>query len=181
MSETGTGAALQDVQSASSAALFVSSGAFLDVSTPNLPDFLTFLYFNAQITQAALPILSPYPQYALTAAIDLVLCPGAGGAILYVLAVYNCATHLLLGIAPDQPGQNYFTNTRSGAGQGFALIAPSTGIVAASSDKTTSSTLASPDWAKGLTVSQLGFYKTPWGRDYLAYIQSYGPSIWGLS
>lgn len=180
MSVTGTGAPVQDVASATGAGIYVSGGAFLDPTAANLPDFLTFLYFNVQISQAALPLSSPYPGYAFTAARGLVLCPGVAASILYVLAVYNCATHLLMTIAPDQPGQHYFTNMRSGK-EGAALVNPSAGIVAASSDKTTSTALASPDWAKGLTVSQLGFFKTSWGREYLAYIQSYGPAIWGLT
>jgi hypothetical protein len=32
-----------------------------------------------------------------------------------------------------------------------------------------------------LTLAQLQNLKTPYGREYLALAQSYGPNVWGLS
>jgi hypothetical protein len=171
---------------------------FVNPTTPNLADFLTFLADTVQIPVAALPANSPYPGYALNQAIALVLNPsgamfpgvtfppGAGyPGVMYSLACYNCATHLLFVITPDQDGQTYFKNARgnnsSSDPPGFGLNAPSTGLVVSSSDQGTSAGLAEPKWAKGLTVSQLGYYKTPWGREYLSWQQSYGPTIVGLS
>lgn len=158
---------------------------FVNPLTPNLPDFLTFLSTNVQIPAAALPSNSPWPGYALDQAIALVSCYSLG--VVYSLAVYNCGTHLLFLIAPDQPGQTYFKAARSnnaaqnGQPGGFGLIQPSSGLVASTSDDTNSITLANPDWVKGLTIGQLGMMKTPWGRECLSYLQSYGPTIWGLS
>lgn len=189
MSVTGTGASTQDFQFASGAGAESSpGGGFLWPDKPNIVDFLDFLRNSVQIPTAALPGTSPWPQYALTQAMGLVLQMGyhyyhhsipQPVPIFYTLAVYNCATHILYTITPDVAGQNFFTTARSN--KGYNLVNPSTGLVAAASDESTSSTLSSPEWASKLTIGQLGFFKTPWGREYLSYNQSYGPSIWGLS
>ena len=99
--------------------------------------------------------------------------------ILYTLAVYNLATAILFQITPDQDGQTYFTNARSP--QGYNLISPAFGLVTSASDQGTSGALTAPDWVKNLTVGQMELFRTPWGRAYLAYAQSYGPSIVGLT
>lgn len=198
MSVTGTGASTQAPQTANGVGAETPTNAFLWPNRPNITDFWWWLQTNVSIPEAALPATSPYPQYALWQALELVLCDrgvpfrngmnfeyseptprNLWGGISYTLAVYNCATHLLMGIAPDQPGQNFFTAAR--AGSGFSLVTPSTGLVSAASDVTTNSTLTAPKWASGLTISQLGFMKTPWGREYLAFNQSYGPTVWGLT
>lgn len=156
----------------------MASPAFATPGKPNLPDFLIFLT-TVEIPIEVLPVDSPWPGYALAQAIDLVLRLPCSPGILYTLACYNGATHILFAITPDQTGQTYFKEKRSSAG--FALNQPATGLVVSASDQGTSSTNAVPDWAKGLTVGQLDFYKTPWGRVYLQYQQSYGPTIVGLT
>ena len=159
--------------------------AFATPSTPNLPDFWEFLNTTVQIPTTALPTDSPWPGYALDQALVLVLDPPCGAGILYTLACYNCATHLLLMITPDQPQQEWFANIRGNNSAtlppGLSLNAPTTGLIVATSDESTSATLTAPTWAAGLTVGQLGFFKTPWGREYLGYIQSYGPTVVGLT
>ena len=153
---------------------------FVTPGTPNLTDFLTFLSNQVQIPSAALPAGSPWPGYALAQAIGLVVNPPAPPVpVAYSLACYNGATHILFNITPDQPGETYFTNARSTAG--FGLVQPSMGLIGAASDQGTSSTTVVPDWAKTLTIGQLDFYKTAWGRSFLAWNQSYGPTIWGLT
>ena len=154
--------------------------AFAMPTSPNLADFQVFLGSVVQIPAAALPASSPWPAVALAQAIELVLCPPTGG-LSYTLAVYNCATHLTLLITPDQPGQTWFANARSNSSTGFSLNAPPTGIVVSTSDETTSTTVVAPTWAAGLTATQLGFFRTPWGREYLGWQQTYGPNIVGLS
>ena len=159
---------------------------FATPDSPNLSDFLLFLG-TVQIPVAALPANSAWPGYAFTQAQALVPCDAGIPGITFSLATYNCATHQLFLITPDQTGQTYFASARSNAapqgGQpgGFALIQPSSGLVASTSDESTSTTLANPDWVKGMTITQLGFAKTPWGREYLGYLQSYGSTIWGLT
>ena len=156
------------------------SAGFVNPTAPNLPDFLVFLAGSLQIPAAALPPGSPWPGYALDHAIGLVLPPPCSvPSVMYSLACYNAGAHLTLLITPDVPGQTYFTNARSN--QGFNLVAPSTGLVMTTFDQGTGATLTAPKWADGLTVGQLGFFKTPWGREYLSWQQSYGPTIIGLT
>jgi hypothetical protein len=176
MDYTATGTSIQDTQVASGSGVEAAQNGFLFPTQPNLIDFRYYLYSSVAIPLPALPEDSPWPEYALIQAFSLVL-PGCG--IVYILAVYNCATHIVFLNTPDQAGQNYFAYARSP--QGYGLVAPSTGLVASSSDEGTSSTLSSPDWAKGLTASQLICYKTPWGRQYLDWQQQYGSNIVGLS
>lgn len=178
MNVTGAAATAQDTQVVVSIGEeSAPNGGFLSPNTPNIVDFLAYLRNSVQIPTSALPGTSPYPQYALTQATAII--PQAGMGIVYTLAVYNCATHLLYSFAPDVAGQNYFTNARSN--KGFNLVNPTTGLVASSSDESTSVTLASPDWAKRLTVGQLDMYKTPWGRAALSWMQAAGPYAVGLT
>ncbi len=152
---------------------------FVTPGTPNLPDFLTFLA-DVGIPVSALPANSPYPGYAFNQAMGLVVAPPAafGTQVLYSLAVYNGGTHILFSITPDQPGQTFFADARGK--NGYGIVIPSTGLVAASSDQGSSATLVVPDWARTLTVQQLAFFKTDWGRVFLQWNQSYGPAPWVL-
>lgn len=156
-----------------------TDGGFVAPNTPNMVDFLIFLGTSVGIPAQALPLGSPWPQYAFTQVLNLTLAPGVVPGILYSLAVYNGATHLLMAITPDQPGQNYFVTARSTSG--FSLVTPSTGLVVASTDEGTSVTLESPEWAKRMTVDQLQYFRTPWGRTWLQWQQSYGPTIVALT
>jgi len=52
--------------------------------------------------------------------------------------------------------------------------------VGASEDEATSQTLLTPEAMKGLTLADLQNLKTPWGRQYLAFAQSYG-TLWGIT
>lgn len=159
---------------------------FVTPLTPNLVDFTTFVETDVQIPTAALPTNSPYLGYAFNQAMLLVIqCSMAG--VLYTLAVYNCATAILFQITPDQSGQTYFADARSNLvstnfpNGGFGLNLAPLGLVTSAADEGTSSTLKTPDWAAGLTIGQLQFFKTFWGQQYLSYEQSYGPVIVGLT
>lgn len=175
---TGTGALFQAAQTLNAVGAETSpGGGFLLPNQPNIVDFEWFLSNSVQIPPAALPASSPWPQYALTQALHLTPC-GPGG-IMYTLVVYNCATHILFTITPDVAGQNFFSTARSK--EGFSLVNPIVGVVAATTDESTTTTLSSPDWTKRITVSQLNFMRTPWGREYLGWIQSAGPYPVGLT
>ena len=153
---------------------------FITPSTPNLTDFLTFLGNTVQIPVQALPAGSPWPGYALDQAIGIVLNPPTSPTVVaYSLACYNCATHLLIAITPDQPAQSYFTTARGPTG--FGIIQPSTGLVVAAGDQGTTGNTQPPTWLSGLTIEDLDFMKTPWGRRFLMWQQAYGPTVWGLS
>lgn len=166
--------------------------AFVTPNTPNLTDFQSYLTNTVVIPASAWPsnliANSPYPQYALNRAIALVPCySGAVDGITYTLAVYNCATAALFLITPNTQPSTYFSDARqSGVSTnfpngGFNLNAPPVGMVIGSSDEGTSSTLVQPEWAKNLTITQIVFTKTPWGQQYLGYLQEAGSVIVGVT
>lgn len=147
-------------------------------TAPNLADFTSFVQNGMSIPTTALPADSPWLQYALDQAIALTLNVPCVSGLEYTLAVYNCGGHVLLTIAPDQTGQTYFATARSA--QGFNLIGAEVGVLAGSSDQSTSQTIAVPDSLRQLSFGDLQFLKTPWGRAWLAYGQDFGQA-WGLT
>lgn len=96
--------------------------------------------------------------------------------IIYTLAVYNLGADFLINWTPDQPGSTFFVDLR----KGYGVLDFSPGVVSSSSDNGTSTSLMNPDFLKGLTMGNLQNLKTPYGRQYLAWAQSYG-TVWGLS
>lgn len=147
-------------------------------NAPNLPDFVLFARNAMGVAPEYLPADSPFFGYAFNQALNLVLT--GNGAIAgndYTLAVYNCAGHILLRITPDQSGRTFFAEQV----KKYGLDKLSAGMVASASDTGTASTIAVPEALKELTLGDLNFMKTPWGRAYLSYAQDYGPSVWGLS
>ncbi|HEF4835462.1 TPA: hypothetical protein SAO52_000138 [Burkholderia vietnamiensis] len=151
--------------------------AFVDPTQPNLADFTTFVY-NQGVPQADLPTDSQYLQWAYTMALNLALMPPCSvPPIVYVLAVYNLGMHRLLKVAQDTPSSTFFSKQR----EAFKLMAFVGGIVQSSADNGTSNSLVAPDFMKNLTMQDLDLLKTPWGREYLAYAQQYGPDVVGVS
>ncbi len=151
-------------------------------NVPNLADYTLFVQNVMGIPVTYLPSNSPFLGYAFNRAMDLVLnVPGGVRGLEYTLAVYNCAAHIQLTITPDQVvggvAYHYFFDKRAE----FLLLQPVTGVVASSSDEGTSVTNAVTDSLKQLSILDLGFMKTYWGRTYLEFAQDYGPSVWGLS
>lgn len=105
----------------------------------------------------------------------------------YALAVYNLSGDRLINFAQDLPdaasvdGSNpalpYFAYMRSK----LKLNTWVGGTVQASSDESTSVTLVVPKAMENFTVADLQTSKTPWGLNYMAIAQEYGPSGWGIS
>lgn len=157
------------------------SGAWTNPNAPNLTDFTSFIYNTVGIPTTALPTGSPWIGYAFNQATAIVAVFPVVAPIETVLATYNCGAHILIKIAPDQAGQTYFVTLRGPGPGGFSLASPQLGMISASSDESTSNTYATPESFTRMTLGDLDFMRTPWGRDYLAYVQSYGPSIWGLT
>ena len=143
---------------------------------PTLAGFTTFIYTGVQIDPLLLPTNSPYNGYAFDQAMATVISVPACNGIMYTDAVYNCGTHILFRIAPDQTGRDFFREKRAE----FGLLKLSAGVVQSASDESTSETLAVPDALKQLSLGDLQFLRTPWGRAYLEYAQDFG-GIWGLS
>lgn len=153
------------------------SGSWTNPNAPNLTDFSAWVYAYMQIPVADLPAGSQWLGFAFNQAVALVAYFPTVAPIEYVLAVYNCAGHLLLKITPDQAGQDLFCRARAG----FKMLDPQIGIIQSSSDVTTGNSFVVPDAFKNMTIGDLQFYTTPYGREYLAYAQDSGPSIWGLT
>lgn len=104
--------------------------------------------------------------------------PALAGAspMIYTLAIYNIGADMLVNWSPDQPGQTYFADLRKA--YGVFDFAP--GVVTSSSDGGTSTSIMNPEFMKDFTLANLQNLKTPYGRQYLAWAQAYGP-LWGLS
>lgn len=56
-----------------------------------------------------------------------------------------------------------------------------TGVVEASSDQATSTTLAVPEQLRALTLGDIQKLKTPFGRAYLEIAQAYGQELFGIT
>jgi hypothetical protein len=149
---------------------------FADPNTPNLADFLLFCENFVGINPLILPSNSPFYGFALNQALGLVI-RGRGG-IDYTLAVYNGGAHILIRIAPDQPGRSKEVGSLHNMRVKYNLDKPvAAGVVAASSDQGTSMTLAVSDSLKQLTLTDLNFMKTPYGQEMLARNQDFGGVI----
>jgi hypothetical protein len=139
----------------------------------------TAYVIHALAAGVALPLVntagSPFLGYALDQAMALVIRAPSPG-IDYTLATYNCAGHIQIRITPDQTGRGFFQEQRAT----FDMLKQSVGLVQATNNVDTGSTFAVPDALKQLTIGDLGFMKTPWGREYLAYAQDFG-GVWGLT
>lgn len=151
--------------------------SFTDPTQPNLADFTTFVY-NQGVPESDLPNNSQYLQWAFTMAMNLALvAPCSVPSIVYVLAVYNLGMHRLLKVAQDIPPSTFFSTQRAN----FKLMSLVAGVVQSSSDNVTSNSLVVPDFFKNLTMQDLDLLKTPWGQEYLAYAQQFGPDVVGVS
>lgn len=144
---------------------------------PNLTDFTTFIQNVMGISTTYLPANSPYITYAFNNAMLIVNTDlAAAPSPFYSLAVYNLGGDNLVNFAPDQTGQTFFADLR----KSLNITAFVPGVISSSSDEGTSQSLAVPEGLQNLSLLDLQNLKTPWGRQYLAYAQMYGP-LWGLS
>ncbi len=100
----------------------------------------------------------------------------------YAWAVYNLAAHLLIMWAPDNPAlappnNTFFADLRDK----YGLNSFTPGVIQASHDQGTGQAFIVPDFVKNMTMADLAYLKTPWGRAYMGLAQAYGPTIWGLT
>lgn len=164
----------------------------MGISTTILPDNsavigMAFAVALAIVNRALLVV--SVPQFDVTGA-QL----NGGGLSIYALAVYNLAADNLLNYAhdlpdadivegsgdpddPANPGLPFFAWTRKQLNiNGFVP-----GVIESSSDNGTGNSLVVQEAAKNFTLANLQQLKTTYGRTYLAFAQSYGPSTWGIS
>ncbi len=138
---------------------------------PTQAGFVTFAQQVMQLSPNVLPVNSPAITTAFAIAMEIVNpAIAAASAIIYQQAVYNLAADTLINIAQDQDGYTVFIDAR--ATYGINAFLP--GEISAASDQGTSESVMTPDWVRTLTLAQLQNLKTPYGRVYLGYAQTYG-------
>lgn len=144
---------------------------------PTLSGFLVFIRTVMGVPVSALPDDSVDIANALAVALEIANTGlNEVSSLIYTLAVYNLAGDNLINYANDQVGQTYFAQLR----QNWNITGFIAGVISGSSDESTSQTILTPEAMKGLMLADLQNLKTPYGRQYLAFAQSYG-SLWGLS
>jgi hypothetical protein len=171
---------------------------------PTLAGFQDFIVNTMQISTTVLPSSSPVIPFAFSVALAIVnqalqcvpvpstdaagVSLNSGGYTIYALAVYNLAGSNLLAYAQDlpdapvvkgsgDPGLPFFAWTR----QQWQINAFVSGVVQSTADESTSMSLVVQDAAKMFTLANLQQLKDPYGRQFLALSQSYGPSTFGIS
>lgn len=139
--------------------------------------FLAFIRNSMGINTTVLPDNSTDIDTALALAIEIAYLPTKKASpLIYDLSVYNLAGSNLVEFANDQTGLTYFAALRTQFGiNGFMP-----GVISSAGDEGTSSSTLNPDFMKGLTMADLQYIKTPWGRAYMSYAQRIG-AVWGIS
>jgi hypothetical protein len=153
-------------------------------ATPTYSGFLSWVRNVMGVPTQALADDSPTLTWALNVA-TLVVNKGLIVTGMYALACYNLGGDNLVNFAQDvgSPPFNYpGTKTPYWAylRRKFNTLGFVSGVVSASSDESTSQTLATPEQYTGYTLANLQQTKTPWGRAYLGIAADWGP-VWGLS
>lgn len=154
---------------------------------PTLAGFISFIRNVMGISTVYLPDNSPVIPMALSVALAIVnpalnavgYAPGIAGTVgvsIYTLAVYNLAGDNVVNYAPDQTDQTFFQDLRTK----MNINAFVSGVIQSASDESTSESMVVQEAAKDFTLANLQQLKTPWGRQYLAFAQSYG-SLVGIS
>ena len=172
----------------------------MSVPQPTLAGFTTFVRNVMGITTTVLPDGSPVIAFALAVSMGLVnpqlavaAIPSAdaagvplntGGFTVYVLAVYNLAGSNLLSYAQDLPAAAIYKNKLPFFAYfrwKWNLNSFVPGVIDSSSDESTSEHMVVQEAAKSFTLANLQQLKDPYGRQYLALAQSYGPETWGIT
>lgn len=163
----------------------------IQIAPPTLAGFLTFIRGNMGINTTVLPDDAPVIPMAFQIAMDLVNCDlNIASPDIYTLAVYNLGGDNIINFAPDvQPPVPYAAVSDNPGDLPFfqylrskwKLLDFNSGVVQSTGDEGTNVSLVVQEAAKNFTIANLQQLKTPWGRQYLSFAQSYGPTIWGLS
>jgi hypothetical protein len=158
---------------------------------PTLAGFMDFIRQVMGITTVQLPDNAYSIPLAYNAALTIVNQalgsvdnPNPALPNLYAMAVYNLAADRLLNWALDpvdapvfKNGEKFFEFTRNK----LDILGFTPGVIQSTNDLTTGGSFVVPEFFKELTMRDLSNLKTPYGREYLAIAQDYGPSEWGLS
>ena len=154
---------------------------------PTLAGYLEFLRNIVGINTTVLPDGSPIIEWSYNYAVNLVwevlrYLPSPPDQFLYTTAVYNLTTSFLLANGQDPTGlpvsQQFFGPYQ----QKYNLRAFVGGVIQSASDESTSSSMVVPKAFDGLTIQNLQNLKDPYGRQYLAIVQSLGSlSLMGIA
>lgn len=161
---------------------------------PTLGGFLAFIRDVMGITVPQLASNAAVIALAYNAALQVVnlalKLPTCGAGVdptqpsLYTLAVYNLAGDRLLNWAQDPIGAPVYENnlpffrfTR----KTLNLTGFTPGVIQSTNDLSTGGSYVVPDAFRNLTIRDLMNLKTPYGQEYLAIAQDYGPTEWGIS
>ena len=151
---------------------------------PTQAGFLSFVRTQMVISTDVLPDSSDAISTAYQISIEIAnVLMNCISPVIYTLMVYNLAGHTLIETAPDvQPEVPYrdelpyFEWLR----KKYGLTSFVGGTVSNTSDEGTSMGLNVPDNLTKLTLADLSYLKTPYGRLYAQYAEKYG-TIVGLS
>jgi hypothetical protein len=162
-------------------------GKFFTIQPVSVAGFTNFIRLNMGIDTTVLPDNSPAIPFALQISVDIVNLTLNVIPDIYVLAVYNLGGDNLINYAADLPGAAtipgsdppapFFKYSRNQ----YNCLKFIPGVIQSASDEGTSSSYLNIEAAKDFTMANLQNLKTPWGRQYLAFAQDYGTSIWGLT
>jgi hypothetical protein len=143
---------------------------------PTLSGFIVFIRNMMQIPTGILPdnnqVISSSFDYAMATVNQLLLTVD----LAYQNAVYNLAGDILINFGQDVTPSTVFADIRTA----YKINSFVPGIVSSTSDNGTSTSLATPDFFKDLTLSDLHLMKTPYGRAYLSIAQKAG-YLWGIT
>lgn len=163
---------------------------------PTLAGFISWIRAVMGVSTTVLPDDSPVIAMAFNVALAIVnpalYCvgipnTGSPGTTIYALATYNLGGDNLINYAQDLPdaapvqGSDpplpFFQWSR----QRYDTLGFVSGVISSSHDESTGNTMVVQEAAKNFTLGQIQNLKTPWGRQYLALAQSWGPTTFGLS
>jgi len=149
----------------------------MEPTAAQIATFITFIRDIMGVNDTVLPDDSPFITYSLTGAVNIVnLQIKTLSPFLYEMALNNLAADNLVNWAQDSTGSTFWADLRKSFGvNNFAA-----GVVQSANDNSTGMSALVPDFFKGLTMGNLQSLKTPYGRQYLAIVQDWGP-LWGLS
>lgn len=148
---------------------------------PTAAGFTAFLTKTLPIAKGTGEPVLPSPdeqQTALCEALETVndmICVAAPRQ--YVEAVYNLAADRAVYLADDAPNQTYFRDLRTSWRTG----AVSVGVVSSGSNQATSMSQINPKTLQELTLAELQYLKSPYGRRYIEIAQAFGPALFGVS
>ena len=139
--------------------------------------FLAFIRNGMGITATVLPDASTDVDSALSLALSIVYQPVQRvSTSIYDVMAYHLAGHNLVELSADQQNITFFADLR----KQFNINGFIPGVITSASDSGTSTGTQAPEFMSTLTMADLQYIKTPWGRAYMSYAQRVG-GVWGIS